>query len=177
MGKMNKYAIYAIMLIVSVVALLLPLYVWPKEVASEFEGAMFRDGDSSYHEAVSIEITGHMNKRLFGGRTFLGKISMDKMPVKEDFRNQRIQIKFNSAGVGRLVYLETVDGVRSLKTEGFISMSLKADSIAIIFLEGADAGDFDFGGGLLIAGPASNRSEAVAGANSMFGISIAKPLE
>ncbi|MBN2557719.1 MAG: hypothetical protein JXB33_03070 [Clostridia bacterium] len=177
MGKMNKYAIYAIMLIVSAMALLLPLYVWPREVASEFEGVMFRDGDPSYHETVSIEIEGHMNKRLFGGRTFLGTVSIDKMPVRDDFKSQRIQVKFNSAGLGRLVYLETVDGVRSLKTEGFMSMSPEAGSLTIIFLEGADAEDFDFAGGLLIAGPATDRDGAVAAANSMFGDFIEKPLE
>jgi hypothetical protein len=139
---------------------------------------MFRAGEADYEESVQVEVTGHMNNRIFGSKKFLGKILIDKMPLRDDFKDQTIQVKFNKKGLGMMVYLDESNGVdnRQLIPEAYIAMSKKGDEIAISFLEGGDTATHMFDQSLMIAGPATDRAQAVDKANELLAEVLDTPL-
>lgn len=158
------------MIAVSAAAVFLPIHIWPKEIKAEYEAAMFRAGDSDYTETVNVLVEGHMNNRLFGGKKFLGKILIDEMPIKDDFKEQTIQIKFNGKGLGMVVYRDDGNGAGdyTLIPEAYITMTSKGDEIAISFFEDGDTNTHMFDGSLMIAGPATNRQQAITVSNKLF---------
>ncbi len=178
MKKLKKYIVLLIMIAASATAIFLPIHIWPKEVYSEYEAVMFRAGEPGYMETVNVEVEGYMNNRLFGGKKFLGKILIDEMPLRDDFKDQTIQIKFNGKGLGMMVYLDDSNGTGdySFIPEGHIAMNKTGEKIAISFLEGGDTATYVFDGSLMIAGPAATREQAVSVSNMLFDKVLDNPI-
>lgn len=168
MKKSIQYILLAVMIASAIFTVWFPIYIWPKEVEMRFEGVMFREGDPSYSETVSIELSGHINNRAFGGRKYLGKIIIDKMDVSEEFKTQTVQIKLNAKGLGVLYYLDETNGDYSLVPHAMVSMGNKGTSISLSFLEGNDPDNHMFEGSLMIAGAAMDREGAVDLSNRLM---------
>lgn len=176
MKSFKKYGLLALMIVVAGLSVFLPIYIWPKEVDMEFDGVMF-NGEVSYSETVHIEITGHINRRLFGGTLFLGKIKLDGSGISDEFQKQTVQIKYNLSDIGVLKYLDESTGKMRLVEKGFAAMPLDVSWLIISLNEGDNVDDHKIEGSMIIAGPAVNRSEAVALANEIFDKLLEEPLK
>jgi hypothetical protein len=177
MKKVIQYSVIAIMILSGIFAVWLPLHIWPKEVANDFEGVMFVEGDPQSFETVSISLNGHINNRLFGGRTYLGKIIIDKMDVREEWKTQNVRINFNSKGLGIMYYLDEKDSDYSLVPHAYVSMGDMAGSLAMSLIEEGKAEIHMFKGSTFFAGPAANRDEAIALSNDLMTKFLENPLE
>ena len=117
MKKTMQYVLLAVMILSAVFTVWLPIYIWPKEVVTEFEGVMFVDGDPAITETVSIKLNGHLNKRMFGGERYLGKIVIDEMEPAYDgifFKPDMPINQGNWAKLGKNQEEECIDYMRQV---------------------------------------------------------------
>ena len=171
----KKYGIIALMILISAFSIFLPLYIWPKEVANEFEAVMFEDGTGTA-QIITVEIDGHFNRRLFGGTKFLGEIKMEGAPLPESYQEQNIQIKFGRDQVGVLIYLEENDGNIRLVQKGFASMPKDLSYAVIVLTEGEKVADANVDDGLFIAGPSTNKEQSITLVNEKFSKVLVEPI-
>ena len=172
----RKYGIIALMIIVSGFSVFLPLYIWPKEIVNEFDAVMINE-EASYSEMVSVKIDGHMNRKLFGGTRFTGKIKLEGSDLPEDYQSQNIQIKFGSDGIGVLKYLDESGEKLRLVEKGYISMPMNASYIVVSLIEGEDVEQADISVGVFIAGPSSKREHIIVLVNEKFKKILEQPLK
>ena len=52
------------------------IYYCPKRFNKEYNGVIYRLGDSSYSENIKISFDGYLSKRLFKGDKFQGTINI-----------------------------------------------------------------------------------------------------
>ena len=176
MKVFRKYGIIALMIIISGFSVFLPLYIWPKEVVNEFDAVMISE-ETTYSETVTVKIDGHMNRRLFGGTRFTGKIKLEGSDLSEDFQSQNIQLKFGSDGIGILKYLDESGEKLRLVEKGYISMPMNASYIVVSLIEGEDVEQADIFDGVFIAGPASQREHIIALINEKLIRILDEPLK
>lgn len=172
----KKYGIIGLMILVSAFSVFLPLYIWPKEVASEYEAVMFEEGTGT-SQVITVDIDGHFNRRLFGGTKFLGKIKMEGSPLPERYQEQNIQIKFGRDQVGVLIYLEENDGKMRLVQKGYASMPKDLSYAVIVLTGGEKVADANFKDGLFIAGPSSTKEQSISLVNEKFRKLLEEPIE
>jgi hypothetical protein len=177
MKKPIQYVVIALMLLSGAFAVWLPFYIWPKEVVVDFDGVMYQEGVSSSYDTVAISINGHINNRLFGGRTYLGKIIIDEMEVRDEWKTQTVKINFNSKGLGVMYYLDEEDSNYSLVPHAYISMGDMGSSIVLSLIGEGDVNTHMFAGSTFIAGPATDRAGAVEISNDLMEGFMEKPLE
>ena len=177
MKKPIQYLVIAMMILSGVFAIWLPLHIWPKEVVIDYDGIMYEEGNPSDYESVTISINGHINNRLFGGRTYLGKIIIDKMDVREDWKTQTVKINFNTKGMGIMYYLEEKDSDYSLVPHAYISIGDMGTSIVLSLIKDNNAETHMFAGSTLIVGPAVDRAGAVDISNELMEKFLDKPVE
>ena len=177
MKKPIQYIVIALMILSGVFAVWLPLHIWPKEVVIDYDGIMYLEGNPTSYETVSISLNGHINNRLFGGKTYLGKILIDKMEVREDWKTQTVKIDFNKKGMGVMYYLSEDDSKAKLVPHAFVSMGDMGSAIVLSLIKDNDAGTHMFSGSTLIAGPASERNGAVTISNELMEGFLETPLE
>ena len=163
----KKYGIIALMILISAFSVFLPLYIWPKEVANEFDAVIISE-EQVYTDSIAVEISGHMNRRLFGGTRFTGKIKMDYSGLPDEFIEQNIQIKFDLAGIGVLKYLDESGERLQMVEKGFVAMPLDVSYIVISINDGESIKEHKVNGSIIIAGPAKTREQALDIANESF---------
>jgi hypothetical protein len=160
----KKYGIIAIMIIASAFSVFLPIYVWPKDVSNEFDAVMF-DADSSLEEIVSVNIRGHMNRRLFGGIRYTGKIKIEGSSLPDEYVSQNIQLKFGTDGIALLRYLDESGEKLKLVQKGYVHMPLDIQYIVISITDGENAKEANVNEGYFIAGPATGRQDILGMVN------------
>ena len=158
--KMQKYGLIALMIIVAAFSVFLPLYIWPREVWNEFDAVMFTEGKTSEYIEVSIDIDGHMNRRLFGGSRFAGKIKLEGSGLPEEYYTQNISIRLDANGIGILRYLDEGGEEIKLVQKGYVSMPMDVSYILISWGDAEDIGNHDVRGSTVIAGPFEDEASA-----------------
>jgi len=176
MKVFRKYGIIALMIIISGFSVFLPLYIWPKEVFNEFDAMMISE-ETSYSEMVTVKIDGHMNRKLFGGTRFTGKIKLEDSDLSEDYQSQNIQLNFGSDGIGILKYLDESGEKLRLVEKGYVSMPMNASYIVVLLIDGEDVEQADITDGIFIAGPSSQREQILALVNEKFNKILDEPLK
>lgn len=177
MKKPMQYILLGIMILSAVFTVWLPIYIWPKEVSMEFDGIMFEEGNPSYSETVTIELRGHINKRMFGGRRYLGKIIIDKMDVRDEWATQTVRINLNTKGIGVMYYFDEKGTSSDLVPHAYVSMGNKGSSIVLSLIQDAKAETHMFPGSMMIAGPAADRAEAVDLSNELMKRFLDNPID
>lgn len=172
----KKYGIIALMIVVSAFSVFLPLYIWPKEVANEFEAIMFEE-ETGTSQVITVDIDGHFNKRLFGGTKFLGEIKMEGSSLPESYQDQNIQIKFDRDQIGVLIYLEEDDGDTRLVQKGYASIPKDLSYVVIVLTEGEKVADVNAEDGIFIAGPSNSKEESIILVNEKFNKLLEEPIE
>ena len=168
MKKPLQWLLLGVMILSAVFTVWLPIYIWPKEVNMEFDGIMYEEGNPSVYETTTIELSGHLNKRMFGGERFLGKIKIEKMDVSEEWKNQTVRVNFNTRGMGVLQYLDDSTGEYNLVPHAYVSIGEKGTSLVLSLIGDGDEETHIFAGSTMFAGPASNRAEAVELSNELM---------
>ena len=168
MSKLNKYGIIALMIIISGFSIFLPLYIWPKEVFNEFDAVMFID-EAEAMQTVSVRIDGHMNKRLFGGTRFTGKVKLEGSEMPEEYYTQNIRINFGTDGIGVLVYLDESTENMRLVDKGYICMPLDVSYLVAVITKGEDVKEADATDGIFIVGPSHDKTQVLALVNEKLG--------
>ena len=176
MKVFRKYGIIALMIIISGFSVFLPLYIWPKEVFNEFDAVMISE-EAAYMETVSVTVNGHMNRKLFGGTRYTGKIKLIGSGLSEDYQSQNIQIKFGIDGIGLLKYIDESGEKLRLVEKGYVYMPMDASYIVIALIFGEDVEQADVMEGVFIAGPASERLQVLALVNEKFEKILDEPFE
>jgi len=177
MKKPMQYILLLVMILSAVFTVWLPIYIWPKEVVTEFDGIMFTEGDSMNYEEVNIQLNGHINKRMFGGERYLGKIIVDKMDVREEWKTQTVRINFNTKGLGVMYYLDESNDDAKLVPHAYVSIGDKGTSIVLSLIKDEDAETHMFADSMMIAGPAADRAGAVDLANDLMRKFLDDPLQ
>lgn len=168
MKKPVQFLLLLVMIASAVFTVWFPIYIWPKEVVVEFQGVMFTDGDSSEYETVSIELNGHINKKMFGGERYLGKIIIDKMDVRKEWEEQTVRINFDTKGLGVMYYLDESTADYELVPHAIVSIGDKGSSVVLSLIGDATESTHMIQGSTMIAGPADDRSAGVSIANKLM---------
>ncbi|MBN2851555.1 MAG: hypothetical protein JXQ23_02330, partial [Clostridia bacterium] len=103
-----------------------------------------------------------------GGRTYLGKIIIDKMEVREEWKTQTVKINFDTDGMGVMYYLDKEDSNYSLVPHAYVSMGDMGSSIVLSLIDEGDVNTHMLANSTMIAGPADDRSEAVMLSNELM---------
>ena len=177
MKKPMQYLLLAVMIVSAIFTVWLPIYIWPKEVALEYDAVIFEEGNPAISEPATIQIKGHINNRMFGGRRYLGKIIIEELEVPEEWRTQTVRINFNIKGMGIMYFLEEKEGDYELVPFAYVSMGDKATSTVLSLIKDRDADTHMFAGSTMVAGPASDRAAAVRVSNELMNKFLDNPIE
>ncbi len=71
--KNHKRLVFYTFILLIVLAV---IYSYPKKFYKEYNGVIYRLGDSSYSENIKISFDGYLSKRLFKGDKFQGAINI-----------------------------------------------------------------------------------------------------
>lgn len=146
--RIISFAVIAMLFIASV------FYSFPRVLDKEYNGIMYRLGDSNYSEIVKIKIDGYYSKGLLSQDMFKGSI------IIGDKELSRIDMTFDKFGMGLLFsYYEG-----EYRSYGSLHLSKNKNELTIcVFEEGLEKGgkSWSANDGLMISAPASNREEAV----------------
>jgi hypothetical protein len=126
--KMIFYAILAILVI------LISIYFYPRKINKEYQGIMYRLGDSKDTEHVKISIDGYLSKGLLKGDKFMGSIMIEnKMnPQANSLANKKLSkldFRFGSSHDAVLIYYD--DSLGEFTTYGSIYVSRHMDKFTI----------------------------------------------
>ncbi len=134
---------------------------YPRRIMNEYNGLMYRIGDSSYTENLIIIMDGYFSKGFLKGDRFQGTITIGEK------RLSKIDMRFDSINRGYLFSYEEGDytGYGTM----FISKRLEKLTIGV-YDELNDKGEKTWTSrdGLMISAPALSREEAVQISNSLM---------
>ena len=160
MKSMKKYGIIALMLVAAAFSVFLPIYIWPKDVANEFDAVMYTEGFASEYTEVHVDISGHFNRRLFGGTRFIGKVKLEGTGLPEEYYTQNVNVRFDRDDIGVLKYFDESGEQLRLVDKGYISMPMDVSYVIISWGESEDINNHDISGSTIITGPVPDISAA-----------------
>lgn len=138
------------------------IYFYPKKFNKEYNGVIYRLGDSSYSENIKISFDGYLSKRLFKGDKFQGTINIG------DKKFDKVFMEFSNRGDALVQYYGESLG-EYMVYGNMYSVNIK-DRFTINVWEAVNSGGYTWSSnnGLMVSAPANSRSEAVDISNKLM---------
>lgn len=181
---MKKLTVIGILIILTTIAIVLVIHLYPKEVNIDAHGIKYRLGNDQIgsEKLVDVKIEGKLYKRISGERRFKGTIDIEdeEIPVPPDQR--KLDILIANDGWGAITYpyftsSKKNDVVDSTNIHPYGSLFINSDFSKITILlsdQNGDESDGNIGeswnneNGYMITAPANNRVEAIRLSNELM---------
>ncbi len=156
--KFIYYTIFIILFVSSVI------YFYPKKLRLDYNGIIYRLGDSNYSEKIKVSINGYLSKGLIRGDKFQGIL------IIGDKQLSKINIRFDSADKDDLLYFDENTGDFTSYGQIYSSDIKKGLTISVFEQCGQKEGvrRWSSKDGLIISAPANNRNEALDISNKLM---------
>ncbi len=166
---MKKFLIAAFVVLLVLISTSV-IYTYPRQLALSIEGVEYQLGAGQHHaNPVRIQIDGQLRRGLTGRRTFRGIISIEGTSVPNSDNRRQLKIEFGTNGQGLIQYAYFKNGTPIIYTYGSIFANNNFSNITIqeFRINKNDEG-WNAANGLMISGPANNRSQALNISNELM---------
>ncbi|MBD7969308.1 hypothetical protein [Paenibacillus gallinarum] len=181
---MKKLTVMGILIILTTIAIVLVINLYPKEVNIDEQGIKYRLGkeQKGSEQLVAVKIEGKLYKRISGERRFEGTIDIEgeEIPVPPDLR--KLDILIGNDGWGAITYpyftsSKKNDVVDRTNIHPYGSLFINSDFSKVTILlsdQNGNESDGNIGeswnneNGYMITAPASNRVEAIRLSNDLM---------
>lgn len=159
--NIKKIIIYAFIVLFIMISI---IYFYPRKISREYNGLMYRLGDSDYSESIKISIDGYLSKGIIKGDKFAGMINIG------DVQLQKIKMRFDNVGRGVIFYYEESTGMYNSYGDMFTANQLKEFTICVLEDDEQRSGGKSWieKDGLMISAAADNRVEALEISNRLM---------
>lgn len=163
---MKKFWVILVCLVVLAVGWYF-VYTHPKHINRSILGIEYRTGNpNGSTKPLTIQVNGTLQKSIKGVLTFHGTIELSGNSEPNPNNNRTLTVHFDGPGeMGWMVYgWWEKDGTP--KTQGYGAIFINSNFSQVVILE--DQKGWTTTNSLTIAGPASNRSQAVSISNDLM---------
>lgn len=168
MNKKNFLIIALILVVINII------YMYPKEIHKEFDTVTFVHWDKEkevIHESFIID--GWLYKNFFMENSLKAQFKFGDL----NFLNNAGKYKLNTlSSHGEAVFVVSSDGYAKTYGTVYISKDLKSVMLFVHKDHGNGAGSFSNDEGMIVAGPASSKKEAIGIVESMIKNTLFKNL-
>ncbi|MDB5084558.1 MAG: hypothetical protein JWN30_1444 [Bacilli bacterium] len=167
---MKKFVLSTFIIILVLVGVFV-FYTYPRQVSQSINGVEYRLGTAQSDVIpIIIDINGKLSRSLKGNRTFIGTIHITGASIPNPDENRQLQIKFDNKGQGRMVYGYFESGTPFMHEYGiiFTNNDFSTFTIEEFVPEGNGSGGWMASNGLMMSGPASNRTQALNISNDLM---------
>jgi hypothetical protein len=137
------------------------IYFYPTTIVKEYNGTLYKLGDTNYFQDIKMSMDGNIAKGLFKGDQFEGTFYVG------DKKLPKIKMRFDAADRTNLYYFE--EGIGEFRAYGdFISKDMKQEFTILVFEKESNGSSWSSKDSYMISAPAESRIEALKISNKLL---------